>query len=622
MWHGLSFRTRLSLLALLTSGLGAIAAVLFLVQEWDVAQARAYDIGEHAALRIAGATDAALLETESALASLSTRPEVQRLDPSACGRLLELAVAMRPELTTLTVRRLDTALVCSSLANATPKLASAEADRLQAALRTGRLEISSPQQGEVTKRWISRLSYPIRNPDGQVVGMLLAPLDLGAFGRELFNGLPAGMIASLQDQDRRFVARSEDAVQWIGKQLPEVMRSKLLGREGRFKVDDLVGISRIGFYTSLDRAPWIAVAGVPEDLAFGPVRRHVILTGLFLGAALVLALGFALALARTIASPLRGIADVALRVGQGDTSARAMPDGGGPEIRELSRQFNRMLDELEADRVQREAMERHIETLVRNARDIVLLAGEDQRIVEANDAALVAYGRSREALGQLLFDDLRHESARGTASTWERAAASPDGALFDDVHQNKEGTAIPVEVSARILDIEGRRYLQAFVRDVTVRRSEQRQLELLSLAAQQARAGMLIADGEGHIAYVNQAYVRARGTSREALVGQHLNTLDASALRPDGSAGASLAVLAGYATVWEGELAYRHGGGATEAARTWITPLNDRDGHVSRFVLLSEEPIDVRHRIDSLEARCRALQALVAPAETAPSGTP
>lgn len=177
------------------------------------------------------------------------------------------------------------------------------------------------------------------------------------------------------------------------------------------------------------------------------------------------------------------------------------------------------------------------------------------------------------------------------------------------MHQNSAGTAIPVEVSARVLDIDGRRYLQAFVRDVTVHRSERKQFELLSLVAQQARAGMLIADSEGHIAYVNQAYAQARRTSREALVGQHLSVLDAGAVRPDGGPATSLAVLAGYASVWEGELAYHHGDGSTDTARTWIAPLNDRDGHVSRFVMLSEEPADVRHRIDALEARCRALEA-------------
>ena len=54
----------------------------------------------------------------------------------------------------------------------------------------------------------------------------------------------------------------------------------------------------------------------------------------------------------------------------------------------------RLLQLIERQREERSALTSHYETLLRQARDIILLINVDGEIVEANDAAVAAYGSS------------------------------------------------------------------------------------------------------------------------------------------------------------------------------------------------------------------------------------
>ena len=133
--------------------------------------------------------------------------------------------------------------------------------------------------------------------------------------------------------------------------------------------------------------------------------------------------------------------------------------------------------EIEHERL---ALIQHFEYLHKYANDIVLLTDRDHRVIEANDRAVATYGYAREELERLFVPDLRPPQARA-AFAGQLAEAEQTGSLiFETLHQRKDGSVFPVEVSLRLIDIGGGRYYQAIIRDISERkRGEARILDAL-----------------------------------------------------------------------------------------------------------------------------------------------
>jgi len=129
------------------------------------------------------------------------------------------------------------------------------------------------------------------------------------------------------------------------------------------------------------------------------------------------------------------------------------------------------------------------ETLVRyrllseHARDIILLMRfADCRIVEANAAAIAAYGYDRDAILTKTIYDLRTpETHAQIEAQVAKANAAPEGIVFETVHRRADGSVFPVEVSWRIATLGGERLLLSIIRDISERKSiEERQALLMA----------------------------------------------------------------------------------------------------------------------------------------------
>jgi PAS domain S-box-containing protein len=109
------------------------------------------------------------------------------------------------------------------------------------------------------------------------------------------------------------------------------------------------------------------------------------------------------------------------------------------------------------------------QVLFEQTRDILLFVRlSDSRIVEANRAAVEAYGYTREELLQRCIEDLRAPETRGQIGH-QMAEANSGGILFETRHRRKDGSTFPVEVSSRGADFDGQRANLSVVRDITER---------------------------------------------------------------------------------------------------------------------------------------------------------
>ncbi len=137
------------------------------------------------------------------------------------------------------------------------------------------------------------------------------------------------------------------------------------------------------------------------------------------------------------------------------------------------------------------------------AREAVLWVDGEGRLAYVNQRACSWLGYSREELSRKRIWDL------DVGTTPERWAAVWRQTLIDGTTETayvrKGGGVVPVEVSAKDLDVGGRRLCVAFVRDITERRVVTEALRRTQAAVDKSRDPIFWVKSDGSLAYVNDA---------------------------------------------------------------------------------------------------------------------
>jgi len=108
-------------------------------------------------------------------------------------------------------------------------------------------------------------------------------------------------------------------------------------------------------------------------------------------------------------------------------------------------------------------------------RDIILFMDEGGAILDANRAAIQAYGYSKKEMRAMNASKLRRPDERDKMhGQWEQFS---EGGLFESTHIRKDGTTFPAEINLRWLQLEGRQVIVAVVRDITERKLAEEELQ-------------------------------------------------------------------------------------------------------------------------------------------------
>jgi PAS domain S-box-containing protein len=141
--------------------------------------------------------------------------------------------------------------------------------------------------------------------------------------------------------------------------------------------------------------------------------------------------------------------------------------------------WTRAEERLRASREQGRRDERHRSVLEQMRDAVIWVDPESGRILEANSAAVELWGYSREELFARTVFDLRPEEERDAgASTGESLRTSLT--RFRIRHGRRDGSSVQVEVSSRLVSLDGEQVLVAVVRDVSENEAALSRIQLLN----------------------------------------------------------------------------------------------------------------------------------------------
>ena len=179
-------------------------------------------------------------------------------------------------------------------------------------------------------------------------------------------------------------------------------------------------------------------------------------------------------------------------------------------------------DELKGE-LERQALVRHYDYILKFANDLILLLDNNFTILEANDKALEIYQFDRKDLIGSDISVLLADSFKNKLSEIKKILNEIGFAIFDALHKRRDGTEFPVEVSASKVDIEGVTYYQSIMRDITERKNSEEILreseEKFRKVFEDSPIGMVMTGKDMGILTVNNSFCNMLGYSESELYG-------------------------------------------------------------------------------------------------------
>jgi PAS domain S-box-containing protein len=136
----------------------------------------------------------------------------------------------------------------------------------------------------------------------------------------------------------------------------------------------------------------------------------------------------------------------------------------------------RYLRQRKQDELDRQAIMKHFDYVIKHGNDIILLIDSDMNIVEANERALEVYGYSRGEFIGMNISRLRTPEELPLLKEHVDDLNKKGSSYVETTHRRRDGTAFPIEITAYTVEVEGVRFYQSIGRDVSDRKRTEEEM--------------------------------------------------------------------------------------------------------------------------------------------------
>jgi diguanylate cyclase (GGDEF)-like protein/PAS domain S-box-containing protein len=262
----------------------------------------------------------------------------------------------------------------------------------------------------------------------------------------------------------------------------------------------------------------------------------------------------------------------------------------------LVRAYTSRLNEL------RESEERYRKAFLISPDSVNITRISDGLYLEVNDGFLKMLGWTREeSVGRTSLD----------MNIWHRPqdrlrlveALQRDGRCenLEAEFVSKDGKVITGLMSAHVMELKGQSCVLSVTRDITQRKAAEDQLRKLSQAIEQSSDTIIIANVDAKIEYVNEAFVRSTGFSREEAMGKNPRVLQSGKTSQETYAALWEAMVQGKS--WSGEFFNQRKDGTAYIEAAVLSPIRQPDGRITHYVSVQTDITakkEAEDRINSL----------------------
>ncbi|MBI5921349.1 MAG: EAL domain-containing protein, partial [Betaproteobacteria bacterium] len=157
-----------------------------------------------------------------------------------------------------------------------------------------------------------------------------------------------------------------------------------------------------------------------------------------------------------------------------------------------------------------------------------------------------------------------------------------EGSIYETVQRHRDGASFPVEVSVRLVELDGRHYHQAIIRNILERKQAEELSRLADRVFSSTVEGIAVTDAHANIVAVNPAFEAITGYSQAEVLGKNPRLLQSGRQDHDFYRDLWAGLLA--SGQWRGELWNRRKNG--EAYPEWLTlsAVKDAQGRTTNYV--------------------------------------
>ncbi|MHB8907627.1 MAG: hybrid sensor histidine kinase/response regulator [Syntrophales bacterium] len=233
--------------------------------------------------------------------------------------------------------------------------------------------------------------------------------------------------------------------------------------------------------------------------------------------------------------------------------------------------------------------EKRYRRLFESAKDgILILDADSGKVVDVNPFLLQLLGYSYDALcGQHIWELGIFKDIAASRDAF-KALQDNEYIRYDDLPlETLDGHPIAVEFVSNVYLVDHSKVIQCNIRDITARKRADAERKRLMAAVEQVGEVIVMTDTQGTIQYVNPAFERTAGYTREEAVGQNPRILKSS--KQDEPFYRTLWDTISVGRTWAGRMVNKRKDGSLYTEEMTISPVRDTSDRIINYVAVKRD---------------------------------